>query len=97
MKITMFISALSGGGAERVTCNLANYLAAVGHTVEILTMGERAAAEPLAEGVKEISLLPERERGTPLLNNVKRIFRLRRYMKHQKVDAYIVMLPSLPW
>ena len=93
MKVTLFISALSGGGAERVTCNLANYLANAGHSVEILTMGERAAAEPLAAGVKEITLLPERERGNALLNNVKRILRLRRYMKRKQVDAYVVMLP----
>lgn len=93
MKITLFISALSGGGAERVTCNLANYLSDFGHDVEILTMGDTTAAEPLRDNVKYSPLLPNKERRNALVNNVKRILRLRRYMKKQNVDAYIVMLP----
>ena len=93
MRITIFTSALSGGGAERVTCNLANFLSRSGHAVEILTMGETAPAEPLEEGVREITLLRNSERGISVLNNLKRILRLMRYMKKEKVDAYVVMLP----
>lgn len=93
MKITLFVSALSGGGAERVTCNLANYLSDAGHQVEILTMGERDASEPLREGIKHIPLLCNAERGNALLNNAKRILRLCKYMRTQTVDAYVVMLP----
>ncbi len=93
MKITIFMSALSGGGAERVTCNLANHLSGFGHEVEILTMGDTAAAEPLKEGVKCAPLLTDKERSNALINNAKRIMRLRRYMKKQAVDAYVVMLP----
>lgn len=93
MKITLFISALSGGGAERVTCNLANYLSDAGHDVEILTMSEVDAAEPLHQGVKYVPLLTSRERGNALANNAKRILRLASYMKKQAVDAYVVMLP----
>ena len=93
MKITVFISALSGGGAERVVCNLSNHLTALGHTVEILTMGETTAAEALDQGVKYTPLLTEKERGNALVNNGKRILRLARYMKREKVDAYVVFLP----
>ena len=93
MRITLFISALSGGGAERVTCNLANHLAGFGHEVEVLTMSEAEAAEPLRQGVKHVPLLKNCERGNMLIGNAKRIARLARYMKTQKVDAYVVMLP----
>lgn len=93
MKITIFISALSGGGAERVTCNLANHLCDFGHDIEILTMGDTVAAEPLRDGIKYSPLLPNEERNNALVNNAKRILRLRRYMKKQNVDAYVVMLP----
>lgn len=93
MKITIFISALSGGGAERVTCNLANHLCDFGHEVEILTMGDTAAAEPLRNGIKYSPLLPNEDRSNALVNNAKRILRLCRYMKKQSVDAYVVMLP----
>lgn len=93
MRITIFISALSGGGAERVTCNLANYLSDFGHEVEILTMGEAEAAEPLRSEVKYTPLLRNVEKRNSLVNNAKRILRLCHYMKKQSVDAYVVMLP----
>ena len=93
MRITLFISALSGGGAERVTCNLANFFSKKGHQIEILTMGEAKPAEPLNERIKEILLLRDSERGNALLNNAKRILRLITYMKKETVDAYVVMLP----
>ena len=74
-------------------CNLANYLSDFGHKVEILTMGEAPAAEPLRDNVTYSPLLRDEERSNPLGNNVKRILRLRRYMKKEAVDAYVVMLP----
>lgn len=93
MRITLFISALSGGGAERVTCNLANHLAGFGHDVEILTMSEAEAAESLRQGVKHTPLLKNSERSNMLIGNANRILRLCKYMKTQQVDAYVVMLP----
>jgi len=93
LKIALFISSLSGGGAERVTCNLANFLSDKGHEVEILTMGEAPAAEPLSDGVKEIPLLRDNERKNFISNIIIRVFRLRKYMKKEKVDAYVVFLP----
>ena len=38
MRITLLIGSLTGGGAERVVCHLANYLAKQQHIVEILTV-----------------------------------------------------------
>ena len=93
MKITIFMSALSGGGAERVTCNLANFLSDRGHEVVLLTMGQTAAAEPLREGICYLPLLTNAEKSNRIINNAKRIWRLYRYMKKQAVDAYVVMLP----
>ena len=93
MKIILFISALSGGGAERVVCNLANHLADFGHQVEILTMAEDIPAEPLNSQIKHNPLLKKCERKNAFVNNLKRYVRLRKYMKMESVDAYIVMLP----
>ena len=39
MKIVFFTSGLSGGGAERVCCNLANFLCQREHDIEFITMG----------------------------------------------------------
>lgn len=93
MRITLFVSALSGGGAERVTCNLANYLTEKGYLVDVLTMGEAPVVEPLNREIKVITLLLDKERGNFFFNAAKRIFRLARYMKKEKVDAYVVLLP----
>ena len=93
MKITLFIGSLSGGGAERVACNLANHLSGFGHQVEILTMAEDIPAEPLNDTIRHTPLLKKNERKNALLNNYKRFIRLRNYMKTGTADAYIVMLP----
>lgn len=95
MRIVLFISALSGGGAERVVCNLANHLSKRGHNIEIMTMGSRMPAEELDTGIKEIVLLSNEEKSNVIKNNIKRIVRLKQFMKKENVDAYVVMLPKL--
>lgn len=94
MRITIFVSALSGGGAERVVCNLANYLTGAGHEIDIITMSEADPAEILHWDVTHVPLLLKSERGHSLMNNSKRIFRLAKYMKRQNVDAYVAFLPT---
>ena len=58
MKLTLFINSLYGGGAERVTCNLASYLAKKGHEVEILTMSATEKSYELDKRVSVSTLLP---------------------------------------
>lgn len=53
MKITLVISALSAGGAERVLSNLANYWDEKGHDVTLITL---AATEPFYSLSKTIKL-----------------------------------------
>lgn len=90
MKITIFISSLSGGGAERVASNLANHLSN-NHEITVLTVSKNAPGYYLDEEVQTHSM----ERGdssTPLLKNIKRILNLRRYLKNSKQDFYVVFL-----
>ncbi|NTQ65431.1 glycosyltransferase family 4 protein [Enterococcus faecium] len=93
MKITFFIGGLSGGGAERVICNLANYLSEKDNECVILTMSEEESTYELLENIKVKSLLANRERKNFILDNVKRLVRLKKYMKNTNVDIYIVFLP----
>ena len=94
MRITVFIGGLSGGGAERVACNLANALTAAGHTVEMLTMSDAEDSYPLDGRVTRAHLLKASERKNTVYNTWLRMRRLRRYLKdHKDVDAYVVMLP----
>ncbi|MCR5450836.1 MAG: glycosyltransferase family 4 protein [Solobacterium sp.] len=94
MKITMFIGSLYGGGAERVTCSLAGYLAEKGHDVEILTMSETKDAYDLDERVSVKTLLSLKERRNTVFNNLIRFPKFWKYLRTAKNDLYIVMLPK---
>ena len=94
MKITLFIGSLYGGGAERVTCNLASYLVQHGHQVEILTMSETEKAYELDKRVSVRTLLSLRERKNTVVNTLIRMPRFWKYLKLSDTDAYIVMLPK---
>ena len=93
MKITMFIGSIRGGGAERVLCNLANYLVSNNHDVTILTMSDAKSTYSLNDEIKRVSLLHSNERGVFLSNSLKRYFRLKKYIKSHDSDTYLVMLP----
>lgn len=92
MRITFFIGGLKDGGAERVTCNLANYLVGKGHEVEILTMGE-SDSYPLDYRVTRQVLLYNKERKSVLRNIYTRKRRLKEYLEQHECDCYVVMLP----
>lgn len=95
MNLTLFIGSLYNGGAERVTCNLASFLAERGHTVEILTMSETERTYELSSRVSVTHLLRLSERKNALYNNILRIPRLTHYLRsHRQTDAYVVMLPE---
>ena len=93
MQISVFIGGLSGGGAERVACNLANYLSSKGNSVRIITMSEEIPAYYLDECITIQSLLYKKERGSTLYNWILRIKRLRKALNIQKDGCFIVMLP----
>lgn len=93
MKIRIFIGGLSGGGAERVCCNIANFLADKNHEVEIVTMADDKATYGLSSKVNRMILLSESERKGFIYNSVVRYKRLKEYVRHTKCDVYIVMLP----
>lgn len=95
MRITFFIGGLYGGGAERVTCNLASFLAQRSHQVEILTISETEESYELDERVTIASLLPLKGRGKNKTWNICiRFLRFWKYLKTHECDAYVVMLPA---
>lgn len=94
MKITFFIGSLYGGGAERVTCNLASYLVQHGDQAEILTMSETERAYELDGQVTVKTLLPLSNRKSKFWNTAIRIPRFWKYLRENQTDAYVVMLPK---
>lgn len=94
MKVTLFIGSLYGGGAERVTCNLASYLVQHGHQAEILSMSESKETYELDDRVTTKNLLPLVERKGKAWNTIIRFPRLWKYLRKTQADAYVVMLPK---
>lgn len=93
MDISFFIGGLSGGGAERVVCNNANYLVELGNNVTILTMSDDEPTYPLSSEIKRYALILKNERKGFIYNAFKRLFRLAKYIRSNRPDIYVVMLP----
>ena len=93
MNIAFFIGSIYGGGAERVTCNLANYLHSRGHNVSIMIMAETPSSYLIHKGIKVIPLITNNERKNKLFDNSVRIYRLLRILLSNSFNLYIVMLP----
>lgn len=94
MNITIFISGVTGGGAEKVACSLASYLVNQEHQVELVTMLDEEATYPIDSKVSRFSLLKYNERKGFVFNNTLRLLRLVRYLICRKPDTYLVMLPT---
>ena len=93
MNLTIFIGGLSGGGAERVVCNLSNFLSER-HNVTILTMSDDEPAYKLNEIVNRVSLIKYGETSNFFIKNFIRINRFRSYVKKSDADVYLAMLPG---
>lgn len=93
MRLTLVISSLWGGGAERVLCSLANGWIELGHEVSILTFQDgNSQTYPLCASVKvcSLNLLHEsRYLLEGLLRNVRRIWVLRRAIRESRPDMVI--------
>lgn len=95
MNISILISCLSSGGAERVVCNLSNFLVNKGHAVSIITVSPERSYQ-LDERVKVVQLCTEHERRwNHNVLNILRIIRLTTYFLTHKPDAYLTFLPDL--
>ena len=95
MKITLLIGSLAGGGAERVVCNLANYLADNGHEVTVLTVSDQQTYK-INSNVKHVVLYGESNSKLPhKVINLIRLYRMNRYFRKTNVDVYITFLPKL--
>lgn len=95
MKITLLIGSLAGGGAERVVCNLANYLADKQHDVTILTVSDKQTYK-INNNVKHIVLYGESNSRLPhQIINIIRLYKMNKYFRKTDVDIYVTFLPKL--
>ena len=94
MKIDFFTSGLSGGGAERVCCNLANFLCQREHDIEFITISDDEATYPLSTKISRQALLHQQERSNFLHDNLLRFYRVCKLIRKTRCDCYIVMSVS---
>jgi glycosyltransferase involved in cell wall biosynthesis len=96
MNILIFIHSLHSGGAERVAVNLSNYWAEKSWQVTVVTLTSPAADfYKLHPSVRRIALDVADESGNPLaavLNNLRRIFALRRVLRQLQPDVALAMM-----
>ena len=79
MKVIFVISAMNGGGAERVLATLANRYVQQGDEVTILMVAGDESAYPLDEKVNILSI-GQPSHGNPLVQ-LKRLWEMRKYFK----------------
>ena len=93
MKITLVISSLSAGGAERVLSNLANYWDSKGHDVTIITLALNAPFYQLSETIKlkQIDQISENNENflTRIFKIVKRLYFLRKAIIKSATDVVV--------
>lgn len=94
MHLTLIISSLNPGGAERVLTDLANYWASKGHQVTLITLASPNAKPfyPLYSKVRLIQLDQTQNESsflTRLGNILRRVFCLRKTLKTLKPDVIL--------
>lgn len=92
MKIVFFIGGLGGGGAERVVCNLSNYLSKK-NDVTILTLSSIKSRYKIDQEVKHINLENDKKIKLFLLKNLYRIYNLYKFIRMKEYDIVITFLP----
>lgn len=94
MNILFYIGSLNSGGAERVICNLSNYLSDK-HEVEIITTSFfNNSYYKLRKKIVIKSLDNNKNTKNFFLKNIKRIYRLKKYIKDIKPDIIVSFLPE---
>ena len=98
MRLLIFIYSMGNGGAERVTANLANYWAAKGWDITIVTLAPVSLNfYELHPAVKSVSLDLASESGNILAgmwNNTRRVLTLRQTLRQIQPDIAIGMMST---
>ena len=91
MKIAIYISLLSRGGAERKAANIADYMYRQGNEVVLINMYRSEKEYEVSEGIKRITSepLPEELPGGRIGNFITRFNRLRSIWKSERPDVVL--------
>ena len=93
MRITFFISGLSGGGAERQACQLMNYLNRKGHNINVIVTRKNGKTYKLDREISIDSLCKEEDSDNYFFRKIIRLYRLLKIIRKNETDCYIAFLP----
>lgn len=93
-KISIIIGNLAGGGAERVACNLANYLNYKTYDVDVVVFSEQKNSYKLDNGIHKVVLLKNHEKRNRIHNIFLRQKRFKQYVKNNNAMCYIALMPK---
>ncbi len=98
MRLTLVISQLGSGGAERVLSTMASHWADRGHDITVLTLGQQSSDfYPLSPAVKRASLGlagPSHTLYTTALTSWRRVWALRTEIRFTRPDAVISFMDT---
>ena len=95
-RITVFVGGFSGGGAERVACNLANYLCDSGYQVNMIGLSPAPNEYELSKSINKVYLIDRKERTNKIHDFLVIRKRLKEYVvKNQDMSCYVVFLPVM--
>lgn len=94
MKITFLIGSMSGGGAERVICELASFLCVKGYETDLITVSDTEKSYPINENVRVVSLEGSFRIEVSIIRIFIKMLKLHKYIKHSQPDIYVVFLPK---
>jgi len=98
MRLLIFISSMGGGGAERVTASLANYWAAQGWEITIVTPSQQSQDfYELHPAIQRIALGLAGKSATVwvgLWRNIRRVTALRQVLRQLKPDIAVGMMTT---
>ncbi len=101
MKIGFLINDLNAGGAERATASLASCFVNHGIHTEIITFTNEESFYPLDEKVVRAAVGFDEIKHSLSLKRImgalKRMFKLRRFVKNRKLDILVGMSFSMTW
>ncbi|WP_019141893.1 glycosyltransferase family 4 protein [Noviherbaspirillum massiliense] len=96
--LVIFIHSMGSGGAERVTANMANYWAAKGWEITIVTLAPRSLDfYELHPSVKRVALNSDGDSGNVLaglLQNLHRVLALRRVLREIRPRIALAMMTT---
>ena len=99
MKITLVISSLISGGAERVLCSMANYWTQRGNEISVVTFSQTTSDfYPLDGNIRRISLDSLHESGnifSGFAHNLKRLWRLNRTIRVLQSEVVISFMDTM--